>query len=288
MSPRITPLSEDALIAALQQKLAAPPEGTTGIGDDCAVLEQGQLLKTDCVVEGKHYLPDTPAHLIGRKAVARVLSDIAAMGGTPEYILITCGLRPDTPLSYIEELYDGINTLCREHQTYVMGGETVVLPSGSAPFYSISGYGRADTPILRSTAQVGDLIYVTGSLGNTFLSEHHLLFTPRLQEAQWLCQHACPSAMMDLSDGLARDLPRLAHMSHIGYQIDLESLPLRAGATIESALSDGEDYELLFTLPPHLAPHLSQAPFTCTHIGQMTETTASPLSGGWDHLAPSP
>ncbi len=277
-------LSEDSLISGLRSSLRQPPEGVIGIGDDCAVLPDNTLLKTDCVIEGRHYLPDTAPKQVGRKALARVMSDLAAMGGHPEYFLITCGLRASTDYGYLQALYAAMDALCAEFGGYIIGGETCSVPENSPQFFSIAGYGSCAHPITRSGAQLGDGLYVTGELGNSFSSGHHLDFTPQLSEAAWLVEHARPSAMMDLSDGLAKDLPRLAQASKVGYDLTPALLPLRAGAQIENALNDGEDYELLFTLPPEIEPALSHAPFPVTRIGQICAETTTPLTGGWDHL----
>jgi len=286
MPTPLSQLSEDTLVRSLSSVLRAPDVGV-GIGDDCAVLAEGRLLKTDSVIEGRHYLPQTSPALVGRKAIARVISDLAAMGGVPEAFLVTCGLRGSSALEQLREMYAAMDALCMEYGGHIVGGETCKVGEGEPEFFSITGYGHCiSAPILRSGAQVGDGIYVTGELGNTFHTEHHLRFCPRQGEARWLVQNARPSAMMDLSDGIARDLPRLAHCSAVGYSIVPESLPLRAGATPQTALTDGEDYELLFTLPPALAEQLRDAPFQVSHIGEITTNTATPLEGGWDHLAP--
>ena len=275
-------LTEDDLIRRLSAQLATPTD-TVGIGDDCAVIGQGTLFKTDNLIQGRHYLPETPPELVGHKAIARVISDFAAMGGSPQYFLVTCGLTPDLSVEYVEAVYRGMNAISQQFSCYIIGGETSSI--SSEPYFSISGIGTTSHPILRSGAQIGDLIFVTGSLGNSFHSQHHLHFTPRVAEALWLQEHARPSAMMDLSDGLARDLPRIAQLSKVGYTLDLDALPLRAGADTKTALTDGEDYELLFTISPELAHLLDKA--TYTQIGTITTDTPHSLEGGWDHLCQS-
>lgn len=278
-------LTEDELITQITQ-LLPQNEVAVGVGDDCAVLPDGTLLKTDCVIEGRHYLPETSPNLVGRKAVARVISDMAAMGGTPLHLLVTLGLRKNTSIHYVKELYAGMIEIGKNYGAHIVGGETTCIENASAPFLSISGTGKllSDTPLLRSGAEIRDGIYVTGELGGSFPSEHHLRFTPRVKEVEWLLKKARPTALMDLSDGLARDLPRLAHASQVGYTIQPDSLPVRESFTIENALQDGEDYELLFTLPPHLKKSILEAPFPVTRIGEMTEETPVPLTGGWDHF----
>lgn len=279
-------LSEDQFLAEIRSLLPPPSEGTIGIGDDCAVLSDGTLLKTDCIIEGRHYLPDTPPEQVGHKAIARVLSDFAAMGGRPHALLITIGVRKSTPLTYLKSVYQGMQSCAHSHGASIMGGETNSIPETSSPFFSISGtgYTTPHSPILRSGAQLGDYIYVTGTLGNTYHSQHHLLFKPRVTEARWLSHHTRPTAMMDLSDGLATDLPRLTKASQTGYQLTPKTIPLRSGATLTEALTQGEDYELLFTIPPHFATKILTAPFPVIRIGTITRETPHPLHGGWDHL----
>ena len=287
MNTPLHELTEDQLITEIMSRLRAAPNNVIGIGDDCAVLPGNQLLKTDCVIEEKHYTRETSPAQVGRKAIARVMSDMAAMGGVPEYFLVTCGLRSTTSVDYIQQLYSGMDAPCKQYGGYIVGGETCSIPDDSPQFFSITGHGICKQPILRSGAILGDDIYVTGKLGNSFNSGHHLNFTPRLAEAAWLIENAPPSAMMDLSDGLARDLPRLANASRVGYHITRELLPLRDNATIEGALTEGEDYELLFTLPATQSETLKKAPFPVTQIGKITCKTTTSLGEGWDHLKKS-
>lgn len=278
--------NENELVERLQSLLSPPPAGVVGIGDDCAVLRDGTLLKTDALVEGRHYLPDTAPDLVGRKAVARVISDFAAMGGTPGSLLVTIGVRPSCSSNYLEEVYRGMNAISEKFAAYIVGGETVSLPEEAPQFFSISGQGVAHQKgvVLRSGAQLGDGIYVTGRLGGSFHTGRHLTFTPRVREAAWLMEYARPSAMMDLSDGLAQDLQRLRVASTVGYTLDLGCLPLHDGVEIRGGLCDGEDYELLFTVSSEQEPALREAPFPLSRIGEVTETCAPLLDGGWDHF----
>ena len=287
MKTTLGDINEDTLTSLLAETLRKPKAPVTGRGDDCAVLAGGLLLKTDCIVEGRHYLPETQPELIGGKAVNRVLSDFAAMGGWPSNLLITVGLRRSSALENVLKLYQGMDSALAPYDCTIVGGETVMVGNSDKEFISVSGIGRliGAQPILRSGASIGDLIYVTGELGNTFETQHHLKFTPRLKEARWLVENTEVTAMMDISDGVARDLPRLASSSNVGYSILFDSLPLRKGAMIKSALEDGEDYELLFTIPSDAEHELRLAPFPLYCIGRISEHTPEPLSGGWDHLA---
>jgi thiamine-monophosphate kinase len=260
----------------------------TGVGDDCAVLRLGKrnlLFKTDIVVEGAHFHAKTPPRLIGRKALARALSDIAAMGGTPLAAVITLGLPADEPPRRLATIYRGLEALAREHGVALVGGETT---RAAQLFLNVALLGecRDGAPVLRSGAKAGDLIYVTGLLGGT-QARHHLVFKPRLAEGCWLARHGVATAMMDLSDGLGADLPRLGHASALGYAIDRAAIPRRRGASIKSAIHDGEDYELLFTVAPARASWLKKkwpfaAPLHC--MGIMRKGPSTALSHGFDHF----
>lgn len=286
---------EDSLIDKLTSILRQRDEIIIGPGDDCAVLPLNAsdhlLLKTDAVVEGIHFLPDEAPERIGWKAAARVVSDIAAMGGTPQAFVVTIALRGDTSLEWTQRLYQGIQHCADQFHFSIVGGETTRMPHGSAQLISIAATGSVPQHqlTLRSTAQLGDFIYVTGQLGGS-ISGKHLDFTPRIDEAHWLTSHFHPTAMMDLSDGLAKDLPRLARLSNLGYHIDLEKVPCSPGHSTDAALHDGEDYELLFTQSPTHCTKMEKEwhaafptlPLTC--IGIITSQTDHPLSGGWDHF----
>lgn len=291
---RLRDIGEDALIDRLIRLVPRAAADAGGPGDDCAVIDSGssviQLLKTDALVEHIHFLPEASPRAVGWKSVARVVSDFAAMGGKPEHFLVTLALAGSVEVSWIEEVYRGIGDCLGKFGGLLAGGETSGVPEGSAAVISIAATGSAprDHLVLRSTAKPGEAILVTGTLGGSIRGKH-LDFTPRVAEAEWLVSHFKPSAMMDLSDGLAKDLPRLAAASSIGFRIDEPALPLSPGVDAKAALGDGEDFELLFTLPQdQVALLLEQWPFAevpLTAIG----TTTSPdqgmnLSGGWDHF----
>lgn len=290
-------IGEDALIERLIRLVPQDSDRTAGPGDDCAVIDPGPhsptllLLKTDALVENIHYLADAPARAVGWKSVARVVSDFAAMGGSPERFLITLALAPETEIAWLENLYRGIGDCLEKYGGWLAGGETCSTPSGSAGVISVAATGSVlrENVVLRSTAQVGESIIVTGSLGGSITGKH-LNFTPRLVEAKWLVEHFKPTAMMDLSDGLAKDLSRLASASHCGFQINRSALPASSGCTVEQALEDGEDFELLFTINPEYVSSLFAAwpkKFPALSvIGNLVEPSNSQsLSGGWDHFA---
>ncbi len=292
-------IGEDALIGRLIGLVPRDPDPSAGPGDDCAVIDPGphseslQLLKTDALVGGVHFLPDAPARAVGWKAAARVVSDFAAMGGKPERFLVTVALPGETEVAWVEELYRGLGDCLKAYHSVLAGGETSSVPPGSAPVISIAATGsvRRDQLVLRSTGKPGDALLVTGTLGGSIRGKH-LDFTPRIKEAAWLVSHYKPAAMMDLSDGLAKDLPRLAEASGCGFVLDEAALPLAPACSVPQALGDGEDFELLLAVGPErvadlLAAWAAQFPdLSLTVIGSLAEAgTGLPLSGGWDHFA---
>jgi len=293
-------IGEDPLIERLLSHVPLAPD-EAGPGDDCAVVDLAtghpelQLLKTDAIVSGIHFLPDTPAQQVGWKAIARVISDFAAMGGKPELFLVTIAVSAQTELAWLDGLYAGIGDCLRQHHALLVGGETTRIPDGSATVISIAATGSVQRPhlTLRSSAKPGNAILVTGRLGGS-LAGKHLNFTPRLKESNWLVCNFKPSAMMDLSDGLAKDLPRLAAASGCGFELDKAALPLSPGRTAAQALNDGEDYELLLSIGAAQVPALLNAwseVFTelpLTVIGALCESgQGCTLQGGWDHFAKS-
>ena len=306
-------LSETELIQRLTQDLPADSSVLTGPGDDCAVLDWSGsklLFKTDAIVEGIHFERDTPPEAIGRKALARALSDIAAMAGTPTHALITLGFHAEMEPNLIEAVYQGLRDCAREHHVNIVGGETTSL---SQLTLSISLIGKASKPMLRTGSAVGDAIFVSGELGGS-LAGHHLNFDPRLKEARWLSDQDIVHAMIDLSDGLATDLRHLLS-DQTGAELLTRALPIRRAAkerardnpsgktALLAALTDGEDYELLFTVSPKDAVPLldgwkSAFPETPLHcIGKITDQPGIALRDdkgvkpltlhGYDHLEQS-
>ena len=286
---------EDGLI---QRIVSLVPVGTgagEAPGDDCSVVDIGGdrllLLKTDALVEGVHYVKTVDAEAVGWKAIARVFSDFAAMGGVGEKFMVTLALPASTELAWVELLYAGIGKCLREFGATLAGGETCRVPEDSVAVISISAIGSVERgrAVLRSGGKVGDEIWVTGKLGGS-LSGKHLSFSPRVKEGQWLAEHAGVTAMMDLSDGLAKDLPRLAAASGCGFRIEPDRLPRNPGCTVEQALGDGEDFELLCTAPAGAAfedewkkrfPDLS-----ITRVGALVGSgDGQALAGGWDHFS---
>ncbi|MDB4704320.1 thiamine-phosphate kinase, partial [Akkermansiaceae bacterium] len=267
-----------------------PAHVIVGPGDDCAVVGAGEelvLLKTDAVVAEVHFLSDEKSTRVGWKAVARVLSDFAAMGGEPGELLITLALAPEVSVDWVDGLYRGMSSCLKQHGGVIVGGETTSLPQGTPTMVSVAGKGRVARAnlVTRSGGRPGDGIYVTGRLGGSIHGKH-LDFTPRLREAAWLVSTGWVTAMMDLSDGLAKDLPRLAQMSGVGFELDRDSLPCSEGSTLSQAISDGEDYELLFTSGDDLKPAWCEKfpELEITRIGTLLEGAGDSIEGGWDHF----
>lgn len=286
-------IGEDELIEKIIS-LVPTAEGSAGPGDDCAVVDEGgdflRLLKTDALVEGVHYLPNADPEAVGWKAAARVISDFAAMGGWPERFLITLALRKSCELSWAEGFYRGIGRCLDMYGARVVGGETCRVPEGSAAVISIAATGAVSRggAILRSGGEVGDEIWVTGRLGGS-LGGKHLSFFPRVEEARWLAESGAVTAMMDLSDGLGSDLPRLAKASSCGFRVELGAVPRTEGVTVEQAVGDGEDFELLFTVRPgsiNLEHWRERFPsLELTNIGVLVEEgEGEGLGKGWDHF----
>jgi thiamine-monophosphate kinase len=288
-------IGEDELVRRLVRGRCHGSGVIEGPGDDCAVVAapgagRHLLLKTDTVVEGVHFTADTPAHLIGRKALARVLSDFAAMAATPRHALVTLIAPPTTPVRRVLDLYRGLHALARRFEVAVVGGETA-RGDQLIVTVSLSGDAPAKGWVRRHGAHAGDQLFVTGRLGGS-LGGRHLSFQPRLAEAQWLVNHLPVRAMMDLSDGLAKDLPRLAGGAGLGFEVDPEVLPCATGCSPAQAWGDGEDYELLLAVDPGLDPAALAAwrktfprlPLTC--IGRLTDSPRRRVvpAGGWDHF----
>jgi len=268
-------MNELELIHRLTRNLPANPALVVGAGDDCAVLDVGlpddQLLfKTDAVVEGVHFTSDAPAEKVGHKALARCLSDVAAMAGKPTAALITLALPPKFDLTYVEGIYSGINTLAERWRVAIAGGETTTNPSQILISIALVGVVSKQRTLLRSGSKAGDALFVTGELGGS-LSGKHLEFEPRLAEAQWLAENFPVHAMIDISDGLAGDLRHLMHAAKVGAEILSRAIPISRAAKLQAqaessakppllaALTDGEDFELLFTLPGNQAVPLLDA-----------------------------
>jgi thiamine-monophosphate kinase len=268
-------MNEFELIARLKRSLASNAEVVTGAGDDCAVVESGQpgrvlLLKTDAVVEGIHFLAETEPERIGHKALARGLSDIAAMAGRPIAAVVTLALPKKFDPAFIAKIYDGMNALARRQGVAIVGGETTTNPERLLISVALLGDVATESCVRRIGAKAGDAIFVTGELGGS-LAGKHLDVEPRLAEARWLADHFSIHSMIDLSDGLAGDLRHLLEGEKLGAEVLKRAIPISRSARLRAkaessakppllaALTDGEDYELLFTVASRDATRLLDA-----------------------------
>jgi len=244
-------LGEFGLIARLSKKIFITKNIIKGIGDDTAVLpwtrKKYLLFTTDLLCEGVHFTKKENPFLIGRKALACSLSDIAAMGGVATSAVISVGLPKKCSVHFVDEIYRGVNTLARKFKTSIVGGDTV---QNNKIVINVAMLGQVEKTklVLRSGAKKGDQIFVTGPLGRSLKTKKHLSFIPRLNEAAYLVSHVTPNAMIDISDGLAADLGHILKESKKGAVLDESALPKTKGALLKNALFDGEDFELVFTL----------------------------------------
>lgn len=263
-----------------------------GIGDDAAIIRPPAnhllLLSTDLLAEGIHFdLATATFEDIGYKAAAANLSDIAAMGGVPQHLLVAVAIPGSCKSSEIERLYRGLMRACRLYGVELVGGDTSASRQGLFIGVTVTGIAEPGQALTRDGANVGDLLYVTGTLGDSlaglnilrtrirakeeagegqhkrhlrYLIERHLRPTPRIEEGQLLATHHLATAAIDLSDGLAGDLAHVCEESRVGAEIEIAALPLSSACRwyaaahhldpIRLALTGGEDYELLFTVSP--------------------------------------
>jgi thiamine-monophosphate kinase len=306
---------------------AAFPGVIAGPGDDCAVVRTPAhaggllLLKVDQLVEGRHCELGAAPGLMGRKALARPLSDIAAAAGRPMYALAAAAVPVDMDQARVRAVFDAVHEWGRRWACPVVGGDIAGLApgregagGGTGMVLSISVVGAAHEKrgaVTRRGARVGDEVWVTGRIGGALTSGRHAVFEPRLREAAGLADvlGAELHAMMDVSDGLGIDADRLAKRSGVAIEIERALVPLHADADPATALADGEDYELLFAAAPGAAAVWGVkgvggvcpgTPTGLTRIGRVVsgdglqpgcvivERDGSRVSGagmGWDHGA---
>jgi thiamine-monophosphate kinase len=300
-------MRETDIIAQIRQLAAAIPKNkglVQGIGDDCAILRsranEDLVFTTDFVLEGRHFTLDThSAADIGHKALARSLSDLAAMGSQPVFCLVSLAIPSRLGSRWVRGFYRGLLGLAERCGTTLAGGDLArfdhviadVMCCGRVP------RGRA---LLRSTARPGDRIYVTGELGGSAHGlatkrgkpwRRHLRPEPRIRTGMALRRFRV-SACMDLSDGLALDLHRLCLESGVSAEL-AGALPVARGASLDEVLRGGEDYELLFTAPgqARIPAEMSGLPVACigriiSGDGGRIQFNGRPLSiGGFDHFA---
>jgi thiamine-monophosphate kinase len=253
---KLAALGEDRL---LNQILLDLPHGKArkvfaDAGDDCAIVEitgrkKYLVLKTDCVVEGVHFIHGTNASAVGWKAMMRPLSDFAAASAVPQFALITLIVPQQTKVAWVLGLYRGLRRAANHFDVSIVGGETSSTTGPIAISVTVIGFVEKSRAASRRGGRSGDDLFVTGRLGGA-LKQKHLKFIPRIVESRWLTKNFLIHAMIDLSDGLGADLPRLGRASKVGFDIELENIPVARGATIDDAISEGEDYELLFSISP--------------------------------------
>jgi thiamine-monophosphate kinase len=260
--------SEVEFVEQLRQQFPAVSPVRTGIGDDGAVLANPDgsetVVVTDMLLDGVHFeISTTSAQLAGRKAIAVNLSDLAAMGCRPTAAFVSIAVPKLTDSKqFLTDLYRGIHGLAEQYEFTVAGGDT---NSWNGPFainVCMTGEPFAEQSILRSGAEPGDTLLVTGPLGGSLASRRHLAFEPRLKESEWLVTNCDVHAMMDISDGLAIDLHRMMDASGTGATLKPTQIPvhpdvppdLSAEDRLKAAFSDGEDFELLISMPPDSVP----------------------------------
>ena len=294
---KLRELGEDRLLRQLLPSFSLAKAVVNAPGDDCAVVSMGDrrnflVLKTDCVVEGVHFLRGTNALDVGWKAMMRPLSDFAATSAVPQFALITLMAPKKTEVAWVKELYRGLCRAAKRFEVSIVGGETSSTPGPIAISTSVAGLVEKNRWISRRGSKAGDDLFVTGRLGGA-LKKKHLQFIPRIVESRWLTKNFSIHAMMDLSDGLGTDLPRLTAASKVGFKIQLQNLPLRRGAKINDAISEGEDYELLFAISRHQSKRLQKEwrrkfpRLPLTNIGCLVPQSAirdPQLKGGYVHF----
>ncbi len=327
---KVSKLGEFGLIEILNQVVSESgktnPDLIIGIGDDTAAWQFGesvQLGTTDMLIEGIHFNLNTISwHDLGWKSLAVNISDIAAMGGTPEYAMIALGLPPQTEVEQVTELYRGMAEIARQFGLNIIGGDT-----NEAPLLIISptvtGRAEKDHLLTRSGAKQKDMIAVTGTLGasaaglkllqgkmrfdsksESILKESHLRPYPRVSEGKTLIRHGVKSAI-DISDGLIADLSHICEASKVGARIFAANLPIHPAVktcfpeeALSLALSGGEDYELLFTAPEEIIESIKQQlAISITIIGEIIgdnpgkvtvlDENGKPViipKAGWEHF----
>ena len=334
----VSQLTERELVARIQQRLApAPAWLLAGIGDDAAVVEpernRVEVLTVDAVVEGVHFdRAFTPPDAIGHRALAVNLSDLAAMGAAPRLALLSMALPPSLPLDDYDGIADGIARLAAAHRVHVVGGNLTRSPGPLAIDVTVVGTVKRRQALRRSGARAGDDVYVSGTLGaaaaglallkqsagpasappadrESALVDRYLRPQPRVRLGLMLARNRAASACVDLSDGLADGLHRIAEASGVGLTIDADALPIdpsaralfdaRGDDPVRAAICGGDDYELLFTARPRTRRRLTAAErhggAPLTRIGTCTADravvvqrggAATAVPEGYSHFAP--
>ncbi|MDY0269125.1 thiamine-phosphate kinase [Trichloromonas sp.] len=276
---KLAELGEFGFIERIRRAVAGAPGVVLGIGDDCAVLEmpagERLLTSTDLLIEQIHFRREwIDSYRLGRKSVSVNVSDIAAMGGTPRHLYLGLGIPADLPVEELDAFISGFLSACRDYGATLVGGDTCRSPGPLLISVTVEGSAPAAEVVSRRGARPGDGLYVSGTLGDSALALRRLLdgsrpddvsaarhHDPRAQVelGRALAAARLPTAMIDLSDGLLADLGHILEASAVGAEIEIASIPLspafrtalaEAPELIELSLSGGEDYQLLFTVPP--------------------------------------
>lgn len=244
---KLKDIGEFGLIERIARGIKTDASVIKGIGDDAAALEWTKdkylLVTADMLIENRHFLRADPPERVGWKALCCGVSDIAAMGGEPKWALISVGLPKGLPVKYADGIYAGLRKAAGKFGVNIVGGDT---NASGRIILDVTTLGEAKKKnlVLRSGAKDGDYIFVTGALGGSIHGKH-LCFTPRLKESRTLVKNFKINSMIDLSDGLSSDLNHILKQSNAGAVVYDYLIPISA----ENALSDGEDFELLFTMP---------------------------------------
>lgn len=293
--------SEFSLIQRYFEQLTSPRDDVLlGIGDDCALLkcpaDNVMAISIDTLVEGTHFFTDVSPETLGHKSLAVGLSDLAAMGATPAWFTLALTL-PEVQDDWLHGFSQGLAKLARQYNIHLVGGDTTRGPLSIS--IQVHGFVDPKKALCRSGAQLGDMIYVSGTLGDAGAAlqqklgqwndanlnrddKHYLLQqleqpSPRIELGQQLLDIA--SSAIDISDGLIADLGHILDKSHVGARLDLEQLPLSSAlsklsknTSQEFALRSGDDYELCFTIPPQFFTKMQQDfEGQCTRIGMITD-----------------
>jgi thiamine-monophosphate kinase len=214
------------------------------------------------------------------------------MSGVPQFALITLIVPAERTLDWAKKIYRGLEKAARAFGVVIVGGETSSIKGPTIISVSLTGFVEKDRWVGRNGGKANDDLFVTGRLGGS-LRGGHLKFTPRIEEARWLTKHFPIHAMMDLSDGLGADLPRLARASGVGFEVDENAIPRQRGCSISQAISDGEDYELLFAISPRQSARLKKSwrrrfpKLPLTRIGRLRSSLVvgrSKLPPGYVHF----
>ncbi len=315
---KLSEIGEFGLIDRLAKIIGKPSSKVIiGVGDDAAVLEiPGSRLKiqnrsknqnhkyllitTDTLIENIHFkLPQKngrnrefilrrdPFFLLGKKALAVNISDIAAMGGVPTFAVVTIGAPSGFSVERIVGLYKGIKAEAVRHQVSIVGGDTVRSPRELIISITLLGEVEKDNLLTRSGAKAGDMICVTGKFGGPASHKFDIRYSlpkGRLKEAQTIARSRLAHSLIDSSDGLVRSVIELCKASKVGARIWEEKVPVASGATLAQALYGGEEYELVFTVPKAKLSRLNKVKFSI--VGEIVPRSekSSPATGGYEHF----